>query len=72
MGRTSRKNSTANLLISKKLPAVRDRSMATFPILVGGDTDAAIRRAVWLADGYFPGEGDTQRLAALWPGENGL
>ena len=37
----------------------------TIPILVGGDTDAAIRRAVNLADGYFPGEGDTQRLAKL-------
>ena len=35
------------------------------PILVGGDTDAAIRRAVNLADGYFPGEGDVDRLAAL-------
>jgi probable F420-dependent oxidoreductase len=35
------------------------------PILVGGDTEAAIRRAVKLADGYFPGEGDTQRLAQL-------
>ncbi|MEM9623077.1 MAG: LLM class F420-dependent oxidoreductase [Pseudomonadota bacterium] len=35
------------------------------PILVGGDTDAAINRAVRLADGYFPGEGDAQRLGAL-------
>jgi len=38
---------------------------ARIPILVGGDTDAAIDRAVRLADGYFPGEGDVQRLAAL-------
>jgi probable F420-dependent oxidoreductase len=37
----------------------------SIPILVGGDTDAAIRRAVRIADGYFPGEGDAQRLGAL-------
>ncbi|MEP5764384.1 MAG: LLM class F420-dependent oxidoreductase [Halieaceae bacterium] len=35
------------------------------PILVGGDSDAAIRRAVKIADGYFPGEGDAERLGAL-------
>lgn len=37
----------------------------SIPILVGGDTDAAIARAVRIADGYFPGEGDATRLAAL-------
>jgi len=37
----------------------------SIPILVGGDTDAAINRAVRIADGYFPGEGDAQRLGAL-------
>ena len=35
------------------------------PVIVGGDTDAAINRAVRLADGYFPGEGDFERLGAL-------
>lgn len=38
---------------------------ASIPILVGGDSDAAINRAVRLADGYFPGEGDADRLRAL-------
>lgn len=38
---------------------------ASIPILVGGDTEAAINRAVRLADGYFPGEGNIERLASL-------
>ena len=38
---------------------------SSIPILVGGDTDAAIKRAVRIADGYFPGEGDAERLGAL-------
>jgi probable F420-dependent oxidoreductase len=38
---------------------------SSIPILVGGDTDAAIDRAVRIADGFFPGEGDAERLAAL-------
>lgn len=38
---------------------------ASIPILVGGDTDVAVRRAARLADGYFPGEGDAERLRAL-------
>lgn len=35
------------------------------PILVGGDTPAAIRRAARLADGYFPGESDPAELEQL-------
>lgn len=37
----------------------------SIPVLVGGDTEAAIDRAVRLADGYFPGEGDAERLGGL-------
>jgi len=40
---------------------VQDR----IPVLVGGDSDAAISRAVRIADGYFPGEGDLDRLKGL-------
>ena len=35
------------------------------PVIVGGDSDAAISRAVRIADGYFPGEGDIAQLGAL-------
>ena len=35
------------------------------PILVGGESEAAISRAVRIADGYFPGEGDADELKAL-------
>jgi probable F420-dependent oxidoreductase len=37
----------------------------TIPILVGGDSEVAIKRAARLADGYFPGEGEVDRLASL-------
>lgn len=35
------------------------------PVIVGGDSEAAVRRAVKLADGFFPGEGDIDRLNEL-------
>ena len=35
------------------------------PIVVGGDSDAALKRAVRLADGFFPVEGDFTRLSEL-------
>ncbi len=37
----------------------------SIPVLVGGDSPAAIRRAVRIADGYFPGEGKVDRLGHL-------
>jgi probable F420-dependent oxidoreductase len=37
----------------------------SIPIIVGGDTEAAIQRVVRLADGYFPGASDPQRLGDL-------
>jgi probable F420-dependent oxidoreductase len=40
-------------------------AQAKVPILVGGDTDAAINRTVRLGDGYFPGEGSAERLGEL-------
>jgi len=37
----------------------------SIPILVGGDTPAAIRRAARIADGYFPGNTNPEVLAEL-------
>jgi len=37
----------------------------SIPVLVGGDSNAAIQRAAKIADGYFPGEGDAKRLGQL-------
>ena len=38
---------------------------ARLPIIVGGDTPQALRRAARLGDGYFPGTSDPQTLAKL-------
>jgi alkanesulfonate monooxygenase SsuD/methylene tetrahydromethanopterin reductase-like flavin-dependent oxidoreductase (luciferase family) len=40
-------------------------TQSRIPIVVGGDTTVAINRAARLADGYFPGEGQPDRLAGL-------
>jgi probable F420-dependent oxidoreductase len=37
----------------------------TIPILVGGDTAAAVRRAARIADGYFPGTTNPEQLSSL-------
>ncbi len=37
----------------------------SIPVIVGGDSEAALQRAVNTADGYFPGEGDFAQLSAL-------
>jgi len=37
----------------------------SIPIIVGGDTDKAIGRAARLANGYFPGSTDPEKLASL-------
>ncbi len=37
----------------------------TIPIIVGGDSEAALKRAIRIADGYFPGEGDADELGKL-------
>ena len=37
----------------------------SIPIMVGGDTPVAIRRAARMADSYFPGETDPEKLAGL-------
>ena len=35
------------------------------PVIVGGDSEAALNRAVRIAQGYFPGEGDAGQLSEL-------
>jgi alkanesulfonate monooxygenase SsuD/methylene tetrahydromethanopterin reductase-like flavin-dependent oxidoreductase (luciferase family) len=37
----------------------------SIPIMVGGDTPVAIRRAARMADSYFPGTTDPEKLAGL-------
>jgi len=38
---------------------------AHIPVIVGGDTPAAVNRAARLADGYYPGSGDPGRIKEL-------
>ena len=38
---------------------------ANIPVIVGGDSPAAVNRAARIADGYFPGEGNADRLSEL-------
>jgi probable F420-dependent oxidoreductase len=40
-------------------------AVGRIPVIVGGDTEAAIARAVRLGDGWFPGESDPERLRPL-------
>jgi len=40
----------------------------SIPVLVGGDTPAAVRRAARMADGYFPGTTEPEALAGLIQG----
>jgi probable F420-dependent oxidoreductase len=40
-------------------------STGAVPIVVGGHTEAAARRAGRLGDGFFPGKGSTEQLASL-------
>ncbi|WP_214325370.1 TIGR03619 family F420-dependent LLM class oxidoreductase [Nonomuraea sediminis] len=47
------------------LPPVKMSPAARVPILVGGHSDAALRRAVRLGDGWIHGGGDAEELDAL-------
>jgi probable F420-dependent oxidoreductase len=46
--------------ISRPRPA-----QGSVPIVIGGHTEAAARRAGRLGDGFFPGKGDTEHLIAV-------
>lgn len=40
-------------------------AQASIPVMVGGDSPAAIRRAARLGDGFYPGTGDLDELARM-------